>query len=445
VNLNITASAEVFQFAVRESGLQTIISSRALLEKCPAPADTPGLVLIEDLLGSLTAVDKGLATLKAFWLPACLLRPRGLTADDTATILFSSGTTGEPKGVMLSHHNLLSNIESMAMAFRPRRDDVLCSALPLFHSFGLVCGLWFPLLAGVKVSFHVNPRDGEKLAEVVREHRCTILFATPTFLTLYYRRAAREDLVTLRAVVVGAEKLSQRLADAFEERFGIRPREGYGATELSPVATLSLEDVTIGGILQAGSKEGSAGHPVPGVAVKIVDPEAGTPQPPGRPGLLLVKGPNVMRGYLNRPDLTAEAVQDGWYRTGDIAHVDEDGFVFITDRLARFSKIGGEMVPHLAIEEALYRALGTADPVLAVTSVADDRKGERLVVLYTEGAGDAASLKAIMDKSELPNLWKPSPNSYFKIDALPVMGSGKLDVRGLRTIAAAMVSQHMKA
>lgn len=438
VNLNFTASAEAFRSSIQQAGLRTIITSRAFLEKFPQFAELPGLLLAEDLRGGITRAAGLRALLAARLAPVgWLTRTRGVSADDVATIIFSSGTTGEPKGVMLTHHNIASNVEAYTMVLRPTGTDRLCATLPLFHSFGFTCGIWFPALAGMKVSFHTSPLDAAKVAEVVRTRKCTALFVTPTFLLAYLRKATREDFASLRIVVVGAEKLKTRLADAFAERFGLRPLEGYGATELSPVAALSVHDVEIDGIYQVGHKEGAVGQPVPGVAARIVDPDTGAPRPPGETGLLLIKGPNVMLGYLGKPELTREAVQDGWYRTGDMARMDEDGFITITDRLARFSKIGGEMVPHLAIEEVYLKGLNTSEAVLAVTSVACDKRGERLVVLYTAAAGDAVLLHAMMEQSDLPNLWKPDRNSYCRIEALPLTGSGKLDVKALRQLAQA--------
>ncbi len=437
VNLNFTASAEAFHSAIGQAGLKTIVTARAFVEKFPRFADLPGLLFAEDLRGAIGPAARLRAAAAARFAPVRWLTPlRGASANDVATIIFSSGTTGAPKGVMLTHHNIASNVESFTLVFRPGRGDRLCAALPLFHSFGFTCGLWFPAITGIAASYHVSPLDGAKIAEVVRERKCTAIFATPTFLLAYLRKAQREDFASLRLVVAGAEKLKPRLADAFEERFGIRPLEGYGATELSPVAALSLPDADVDGVYQAGHKAGAVGQPVPGVAARVVDPETGAPLPPDRSGLLLIKGPNVMKGYLDRPDLTAEAVVDGWYRTGDMATIDGEGFIAITDRIARFSKIGGEMVPHLAIEEIYFKHLNTAEAVLAVTSVACDKRGERLVVLCTAAAGDPALLHAVMERSELPNLWKPARDAYLAIETIPVTGTGKLDVKGLRELAA---------
>jgi len=436
VNLNFTASADSFKSAVRQCELKTVITSKVFLEKI-APVELPaGTLYIEELLTSLTPGDKRTAFLKAIFLPARMLgRVPGFQADRVATIIFSSGSTGEPKGVMLSHHNIASNIESLRQVFRSSPADNVCAALPFFHSMGYTATLWFPLLSGFSASYHTNPLDGGTIAALVRDNRSTMLFATPTFLMLYLRKATKEDFATLKYVVLGAEKLKERLAVAFEERFGIRPLEGYGATELSPVATLSLPNVEAGGVAQRGWKEGCVGLPLPGVAVKITDPDTGLTLPVGEAGLLKIKGPNVMLGYLGKPELTAEVLQDGWYNTGDVARMDAEGFVAITDRLSRFSKIAGEMVPHLAIEEALHRQLGVATQVLAVMSVPDERKGEKLVLMYVDEAGDAVRMAQAVEAADIPNLWKPGRESCFRIEALPVLGTGKLDLRALKELA----------
>jgi len=436
VNLNYTASEEAFESAIRQCGIKTVLTSRIFLAKLKTLPAPEGSAYLEDLMKEIDDKAKKRAWLKARFIPRKRLVKSGdFNADHVATIIFSSGSTGEPKGVMLSHHNIESNIEALRMIFNPSPEDVVCGVLPFFHSFGFTASLWFPLLSGFSAVYHANPLDGVKVAEVVKEYKATTLYATPTFLTLYIRKAKPEDFASLRYVVVGAEKLKTRLADAFEKKFGIRPLEGYGATELAPVATLNIKDADIGGVHQVGAKEGSVGHPLPGVTVKIVDLDTLEPIPPGTEGLMLIKGPNVMLGYLNHPEKTKEVLKDGWYNTGDIAVMDQDGFVRITDRLSRFSKIAGEMVPHIAIEEALHQALEKTEQVLAVTSVPDEKKGEKLVVLYTEAAGTLEQLQKIMEKCDLPNLWKPAHDAYLKIDALPLLGSGKLDLKKLKTIA----------
>lgn len=439
VNLNYTASEASLQSAVAQCGIKVIITSRAFLEKVPTLPRLEGMFMLEEILPAVSWTDKLAALLKARLLPARMLCYRDeFNADQPATVIFSSGSTGDPKGVVLTHHNIMSNIEALRMVFRVDLNDNICSALPFFHSLGFTGTLWFPLVSGFSAAYHPNPMDGEKIAQVVREHRSTLLIATPTFLLAYIRRAKKEDFATLRLVMTGAEKLKPKLADTFQEKFGVRPMEGYGATELSPVITLSLPDVDLGGVRQQGSKEGSVGHPIPGVAVRVVDPETWEPVKSGKPGLILVKGPNVMLGYLGRADKTAEVIRDGWYVTGDIGVMDEDGFVRLTDRLARFSKIGGEMVPHGVIEDELHNRLEQTQ-VLAVTAVPDEKKGEKLVVVYTKEATDAETLHHFMSESSLPNLWKPGRDCYVEVESLPILGTGKLDLKGLREIAAAAV------
>jgi acyl-[acyl-carrier-protein]-phospholipid O-acyltransferase/long-chain-fatty-acid--[acyl-carrier-protein] ligase len=441
VNLNYTAAEASLRSSIKQCDITTIVTSQAFLEKMPALAQLDGTILLEDILPTISSTDKLLALLKAMLLPSRLLSARqGFSADSVATVIFSSGSTGEPKGVMLSHHNIMSNIEALRMVFRVSGADNVCSALPFFHSLGFTGTLWFPLVSGFSAAYHPNPMDGEKIAQIVRENKSTILLATPTFLLAYLRRAKREDFASLRLVITGAEKLKTKVADSFEDRFGIRPMEGYGATELAPVITLSLPDVEVGGVRQHGSKEGSVGHPVPGVVIKVVDPENGAELKCGDAGLMLVKGPNVMLGYLGRPYKTAEVIKDGWYITGDIGILDDDGFIRITDRLSRFSKIGGEMVPHGVVEDELHSRLGQTG-VVAVTSIPDEKKGERLVVLYSqEAATNAETLQRHMAESSLPNLWKPGRDCYVAVDTLPILGSGKLDLKGIKEIALSVVA-----
>jgi acyl-[acyl-carrier-protein]-phospholipid O-acyltransferase / long-chain-fatty-acid--[acyl-carrier-protein] ligase len=439
VNLNYTAAEASMRSAQAQCGIASVVTSRAFLEKLPGLARPEGMLFLEDLQPQISRWDKLAPLAKARLYPAALLGScEGFHPDRSATVIFSSGSTGEPKGVMLSHHNIMSNIEALRMVFRVNLNDNVCSALPFFHALGFTGTLWFPLVSGFSAAYHPNPMDGEKIAQVVREHRSTILLATPTFLLAYLRRAKKADFASLRLVVTGAEKLKGKLADSFQEKFGIRPMEGYGATELSPVITLSLPDVEIDGVRQYGAKEGSVGHPVPGVAIRVVDPDSGALLKPGQPGLVLVRGPNVMLGYLGQPEKSAQALRDGWYVTGDIGALDEDGFLRITDRLSRFSKIGGEMVPHGVLEDELHGRLGQTG-VLAVTAVPDEKKGEKLVVIYLKGATDAQTLQRHLCESALPNLWKPGRDSYLEVESLPMLGTGKLDLKGLKEMALAAV------
>jgi acyl-[acyl-carrier-protein]-phospholipid O-acyltransferase/long-chain-fatty-acid--[acyl-carrier-protein] ligase len=266
----------------------------------------------------------------------------------------------------------------------------------------------------------------------VREYRANYLLATPTLLQAYIRRVAPEDFGSLETVIVGAEKLPQRTAEAFEERFGVRPLEGYGCTECAPVVAVNTRDFRAPGFRQVGAKRGRIGHPLPGVSVRIVDPDTMQPLPLDTPGLMLVRGPNVMQGYLGRADKTEDALRDGWYVTGDIAAMDEDGFLTITDRLSRFSKIGGEMVPHLKVEEKLHELAGVTEQTFVVTGVPDAKKGERLVVLHTLPEDKIKEIAEQLSNSDLPNLWVPRANQYFSVEQLPYLGTGKLDLRRVR-------------
>ncbi len=436
VNLNYTASVEAVHSAVAQCGIATVLTSRRFVEKFPhlnLPART---LFVEDLLANLTKTDRLRALLKARLLPLGLLlkgaRRRG---NEPATVIFSSGSTGEPKGVVLSQHNILSNLEAIRTVAALSPADNVCGALPFFHALGFTATLWLPLTSGFSAAYHVNPMDAATIAKLVRENRSTLLLTTPTFLGAYLRRAEKADFAGLRLVVTGAEKLKTLLADAFAEKYGVRPLEGYGATELAPLITLSLPDLERDDVKQPGHKAGSVGRPIPGVVARVVDPDTRAPLPAGRPGLILVKGPNLMTGYLNRPEQTAAAIVDGWYVTGDIGCLDADGFLHVTDRLARFSKIGGEMVPHIKVEEVFHQALGLAGNALAVTAIPDEKKGERLVVVYTEEAGEKEDLVRIGKESDLPNLWRPQPEHFVKVTELPLLGSGKLDLRALRKLA----------
>jgi acyl-[acyl-carrier-protein]-phospholipid O-acyltransferase/long-chain-fatty-acid--[acyl-carrier-protein] ligase len=357
--------------------------------------------------------------------------------DDLATVIFSSGSTGDPKGVMLSHYNIGSNIEQLEQIFGLNRTDGFVGVLPFFHSFGFTGTLCLPAVLGAQVVYHPNPLEAKAIGPLVSQHALTFLLATPTFLQLYMRGCTAEEFGSLRVVATAAEKLPERLANAFEEQFGLRPLEGYGCTECSPTVSVNTHDFRAAGFRQIGAKRGKIGHPLPGISVRIVDPQTSEPLPMGQPGLLLVRGPNIMQGYLGRPDKTAEVLRDGWYNTGDIAALDEDGFLQITDRLSRFSKIGGEMVPHIKIEEKLHELAGVTEQTFVVAGVPDEKKGERLVVLHKLAPESLQACLAALAKSDLPNLWKPRPEQFFHIDTFPYLGTGKLDLRKVREVAAA--------
>jgi acyl-[acyl-carrier-protein]-phospholipid O-acyltransferase/long-chain-fatty-acid--[acyl-carrier-protein] ligase len=439
-NLNYTAGPEGIAAATRQAELRTVVTSRAFLAaaKVELPEGaTP--IWIEDVAGGLGRRQRFTAALAALLLPKPWLErwcgaARPVRRDDVATVIFSSGSTGDPKGVVLSHANIDSNSEAVAQVMDVSRRDRLLGILPLFHSFGYL-SLWFAGNHGIAVVFHPTPLDATTIGRLVERHRVTMMVATPTFLQLYLRRCTPGQLGSLRIVMAGAEKLPERVAAAFEERFGVRPLEGYGTTECAPVIATSAPDYRAPGFYQIGHRRGSVGQPLPGVAVRIVDPETGAPLPQGEAGLLLVKGTNVMQGYLGRPDLTAEVLRDGWYVTGDIALLDEDGFLFITDRMSRFSKIGGEMVPHGVVEEALHDAGGFTTQTFAVTAVPDARKGERLSVLHTADEKRIPELLEKLAARGLPALFVPKASQFLRVEKLPVLGTGKLDLRAIKRIA----------
>jgi acyl-[acyl-carrier-protein]-phospholipid O-acyltransferase / long-chain-fatty-acid--[acyl-carrier-protein] ligase len=438
VNLNYTSTDEGLASCAAQCRLETVITTKLLLDRIPLKV--PGkAILLEEAAAAPRFGERMMALLLWFFpagpLERMLAGRKGKTLDDIATIIFSSGSTGEPKGVMLSHYNIASNIEQVGQMFMFGSKDRLLGVLPFFHSFGYTVTLWLPAVLGVGVVYHPSPLDLAAVGELVRDYRVTFLMSTPTFLQAYTRRCSPEDFGSLEWVVVGAEKLPERVALAFEDRFGIRPLEGYGATECSPVVAVNTRDFRAPGFRQVGAKRGRIGHPLPGVSVRIVDPETGEQLRTGTPGLLLVRGPNVMLGYLGKPDKTAEVLRGGWYVTGDIAAEDEDGFLTVTDRLSRFSKIGGEMVPHIQVEELLQEIAGETDQTFVVTGVADGKKGERLVVLHTLAPEELEPVLEKLAQSGLPNLWTPRANQFFAVPELPHLGTGKLDLRRIREMA----------
>ena len=288
--------------------------------------------------------------------------------DDIATIIFSSGSTGEPKGIPLTHRNLASNMAAGTDHLSLVQKDRLLGVLPFFHSFGYTVILWMPLQVGAWAVFYPDPRQAKEIGELCKKHRCTGFLSTATFLRFYLRRCEPDDFRTLRILICGAERLPPALATEFEKKFGVLPTEGYGCTELSPIISADVADVEIAGIKQIRNKIGTVGQPISGVACRLVDPETDKPLPQGVEGMLQVKGPNLTPGYLGRPDMTAKVIKDGWYTTGDMAKIDEDGFITITGRLSRFAKVAGEMVPLERVEEDMHAILGTNDRVLAVTA-----------------------------------------------------------------------------
>ncbi|MEK7390177.1 MAG: AMP-binding protein [Elusimicrobiota bacterium] len=447
INLNYTASLEALSHTLKTADARTVVTSRRVLEalksergfELPAHAK---LVLLEDVAPKIpawkkTALYLALKVLPSSWAQAMFLSKAATSLDDPATILFTSGSSALPKGVVLTHANILSNIEMVRELIPWASREAVLGVLPFFHSFGYTLTLWMPLVSGMSAAYHSNPTQAGAISKLSAKTRATILLATPAFLQLYSRKVPASSFSSLRLVIAGAEKLRDSLAKEFQDKFGLKPYEGYGATELSPVATVGVPDAGN----QKGSKPGSAGRALPGAVVKAVDPATGALMSEGKDGMLLFKGPNVMKGYLGEPAKTAEVLKDGWYVTGDIGSVDADGFTTITGRLSRFSKPGGgEMVSHTAVEEALHQAAGLTELTFVVTGVKDEKRGERLVVLYKDWNGDVGAVLAKMRDNGVPNLWIPDRRSFYKVENIPMLGSGKLDLKTVNELAARLAA-----
>ncbi|AMV39272.1 MFS transporter [Planctomyces sp. SH-PL62] len=440
VNLNFTGGRAAMESAARQAGLKTLVVSRQFLQKAKLEAPR-GLELIyaEDEMAAIGRMDKLKAMAMAMLAPIRAMEryagaSRPVALDDPATIIFSSGSTGEPKGVVLSHYNIVAEIEAIRRMYRVLPNDRLAAILPFFHSFGYTM-FWFANSTGMGSVFHPTPLDALAVGTLVERFSVTVLMATPTFLNLYVRRCAPGQFGSLRLVLAGAERLPESLSLAFEEAFGIRPMEGYGVTECSPVVSVNCFDYRAPGSFQPGSRRGYVGQPIPGVTIRIVSPTTYEPLGANTEGLVFIKGPNVMAGYLGRDDLTRQAFVDGWYNSGDLGMLSEDGFLKITGRLSRFSKIGGEMVPHGRVEEALQDAAKADSQLFAVTAVGDEKKGEKLAVLTTLDDGRVDEALRRLAEMGLPNLFIPRRDHIFKVPAIPMLGSGKLDLRAVHKLA----------
>ncbi len=453
VNLNYTATGEAIASALRKAGIRSVWTSERFLKKLAgrgvdfAPL-LAGLqvVTVEDLRGRISTGDRLRALAAVTLLPAWLLAlwyGRRVHPDDPAAILFSSGSEGEPKGVMLSHRNIVANARQIADVLNTRDGDVVLSALPLFHAFGLTVTTLMPLVEGIPLACHPDPTDAPGIGRTVATYRATILCGTSTFLRLYTRSTRVHPLMfdSLRVVVAGAERLAPDVREAFRLKFGKDVLEGYGATETTPVAAVNLPDQldTRYWLVQCGQRPGTVGLPLPGTAIRIVDPQTLVELPAGTDGLILIGGVQVMLGYLGDAERTAAAIVelDGgrWYRSGDKGHVDEDGFVTIVDRYSRFAKIGGEMVSLGAVEALARSVLADADIDLVAVNLPDAKKGERIVLLVaapldTDALGrtlQAAAGNALM-----------VPADIACIEAVPRLGSGKTDFTAARQLARAM-------
>ncbi len=451
-NLNYTVSSDVLNHCIKDVGIKHVLTSQKFLSKMDFNLDAE-IVLLDSLRDKVTKLDKAIAAICATLVPAAildlLLGLNRIGSDDLLTVIFTSGSTGMPKGVLLSNANISHNVNAIEQAVQLSDHDTVLGILPFFHSFGYSVTMWAVMALGPRGVYHFNPLDAKQVGKLAEKYKATVLLATPTFLRGYLRRVTPEQFADLDVVVVGAEKMPADLFEAFEKKFGVRPVEGYGTTELSPLVSVNIPPSRSAALYQPDRIEGSVGRPLPGVAARVVSTDDDHELCAGEDGMLLVTGPNVMCGYANRDDLTAAAIRDGWYVTGDIAHVDDQGFIHITGRLSRFSKIGGEMVPHVRVEEELAKLFAEGDDDesirVCVTAVPDAKKGERLVVLHLPTDKDMDQVLQSLKQAGLPNLFIPSRDSFFKVEEIPLLGTGKYDLKGAKQIAMEKTSGETEA
>ncbi len=446
VNLNYSAGKEAIQSAIKQAGIDRFVTADIIVRKMqtfpwPAQKET---IFMERVLPRMKAAC-------ARWLVLLKLLPAGVVStllglptkggDEEATLLFTSGSSGDPKGVVLTHRNLISNVCQFSARLDLKGGEKILGCLPLFHSFGCTVTLWFPVIEGVGLVTYPTPLDPPKLAELIEKHSVDVLLATPTFLRGYMRRVKVEQLASLQLIVTGAEKLPLNFEEEFRGKFGKTVMEGYGLTETSPVATVNIPDPAPGKAPMLLSRRlGSVGQLLPGMGIRVTDAVTGDALPLNQSGIIWLHGPNIFQGYLKAPKKTAEVIQDGWFRTGDIGRVDEDGFLFIEGRLSRFSKIGGEMVPHETVEAHINRALGLdgeADRRIAVVGVPDPDKGEALVLLSTVASEavkqELIQLRYTLLEHGVPALW--IPRHLVRVEQIPTLASGKLDIKACERLA----------
>jgi acyl-[acyl-carrier-protein]-phospholipid O-acyltransferase / long-chain-fatty-acid--[acyl-carrier-protein] ligase len=458
VNLNYTASLDALESAMQQADIQTIYTSKRFLKKLndkgidfSSLLEKVNVVYLEDIKECIGRIEMLIRWLAIKCLPAAALKilfVKKQSADATAAILFSSGSEGLPKGVQLSHRNILSNIKQVADVLNTKDDDRIMGSLPLFHAFGLTVTQFMPLIEGLPLVCHADPTDALGVAKAIVKYQVTVMCGTSTFLRLYCRNTKVHPLMldSLRIVVSGAEKLNKDVRDAFKMKFNKTIYEGYGATETAPVASVNIPDAIDRSNykIQQGSKVGTVGMPLPGASFKIVDPDSLSSEtveelPTGSDGMILIGGVQVMQGYINNPEKNAQAIKHiddiRWYVTGDKGHVDEDGYLTIVDRYSRFAKLGGEMVSLTAVEQTI-KTLLTLDKVdsdheIMAINIPDEKKGERIVLLSTIHCEMSDIRNAMIDNQCNPLM---IPSSLFTVAELPKLGSGKMDFSSARQI-----------
>ncbi len=443
VNLNFTVGRAAVEAALRIGEIKTIITADAMRAKVPNfpfPENTLDLKTEIEAMGGKKAIIPWL--LGAYLLPnqwyANLLGLPRIGDNEEAGLLFTSGSSGEPKGVVLTHRNILSNCTQVSSLSILPANAILIGCLPLFHSFGFTVTMWYPILRGCRLVTIPSPLETRKIVEAIQQEKATVMVGAPTFIRPFLKKATREELKTLHLVVTGAEKLPMDLYEAFLEQLGIEVLQGYGLTETTPVASVNQHNPPVNTSVaepQDGKRIGSVGRLMPGVTARIVDPDTSEELPMSSTGMLWLKGPNIFAGYLKDPEKTAAAFKDGWFITGDLGRMDDDGFVYIEGRLSRFSKIGGEMIPHGTIETRIAELFGwdqNEGPTAVITGIPDASKGEALVLLTTQEV-TAEQVRTKLLEAGLPNLWVP--RIIRKVDKIPMLGTGKTDLKGCRTLA----------
>ena len=416
VMINYSTGAERnAKYAQDKCGFKTIIASRALLEKINCPV-LEGMILIEDIMKEVTTGDKLLAAVKSKLPTSLILNTiHGGSKDDTAAILFTSGSEKDPKAVQLTHRNLGSNILNFGAHIQLRETDILLANLVFFHIFGLTCNLWTSLVYGMTMVTYANPTEFQTISRIAREERPTIMVGTPSFYWGYLQKSEPGDFSSLRIMVAGADKCPDVLREGYLKKHNATLLEGYGATETSPVVSTNTLEF---------NRPGSIGKVIPNVQVRIEHLETGRECKPGEIGKILVKGDLVMKGYLGDPELTAQSIVDGWYNTGDMGYMDEDGYLFHSGRYKRFVKIGGEMVSLVRVENVMEQFL-PENAQCCVVEIPDDVKGSTIVAAVNMEVNKVAILRKMV--RHLPNI--ALPRQFFVIEEMPMMGTGKIDFR----------------
>ena len=441
VNLNFTAGRAALEASIAIAEVEDCLTANAFTKRLsdfPWPKHTLMLDEIMPVMKPSIIRWRAAVLLTPSWLLAWMLDVPSVGDRGEAFLLFTSGSSGAPKGVGLTHRNLLGNVAQFALMLEFDRGETVLGSLPFFHSFGATVTVLFPMIEPITVVTYPNPLEIGKLAALIEKYRISLVVTTPTFLRGYMRKADPKQLASLKLLVTGAEKLPPDLQKSFEAQFGMKVLQGYGLTETSPVVAFNLPDVPIsrpGDTVQPSSRDGSIGKLAPGIAARICDPDTEEPLSLHATGMLWLRGVNIFEGYLGDPRRTSEVLKDGWFKTGDLARFDEDGFCYIEGRLSRFSKIGGEMVPHETVESRIVETFDLAcagERTCAITAIPDEAKGEALVLLTTREI-DSTELRKKLSEAGLPNLW--IPKIVKRVEALPVLGTGKLDLQRCKELA----------